>query len=209
LVLPHGIYTLSFRQDKRRSGGMLASLQKGRRVNGGWKSLVGRDYTLVDIASSIDTDDETGDDNQAHWIAGQIYEAARHLRLPVNAAAVLVYSSSVGEPLAEALSSQGLPARFMNSSQFDLDEPCIKVTTLHAAKGLEFPIVVVAHVEAGRLPRETEATDPEEVAAHLAEQRRLFYVGCTRAMRHLFVTYDHQIPSPFLADLSDERWQRM
>ncbi|MBK8989819.1 MAG: UvrD-helicase domain-containing protein, partial [Chloroflexi bacterium] len=148
-----------------------------------------------------------GSEDQARWIAEQIYRAARHLRLPVNAAAVLVYSSSVGEPLAHALSNHGLPARFMNSSQFDLEEPCIKVTTLHAAKGLEFPIVVVAHVEAGRLPRETEAADPAEVAAHLEEQRRLFYVGCTRAMRHLFVTYDRQIPSPFLADLSAERWQ--
>ncbi|MCB8984476.1 MAG: UvrD-helicase domain-containing protein [Ardenticatenaceae bacterium] len=149
-----------------------------------------------------------GSEDQWRWIAQQIYQAARHLRLPVNAAAVLVYSSSVGQSLAEALSQRGLPAKFMNSSQFDLDEPCIKVTTLHAAKGLEFPIVVVAHVEAGRLPRETEATDPEEVAAHLEEQRRLFYVGCTRAMRHLFVAYDRQIPSPFLADLSEERWQR-
>jgi len=151
----------------------------------------------------------TGSADQWRWIAQQIYQAARHLRLPVNAAAVLVYSSSVGQSLAEALSQRGLPAKFMNSSQFDLDEPCIKVTTLHAAKGLEFPIVVVAHVEAGRLPRETEATDPEEVATHLEEQRRLFYVGCTRAMRHLFVAYDRQIPSPFLADLSAERWQRI
>jgi superfamily I DNA/RNA helicase len=119
---------------------------------------------------------------------------------------VLVYSSSVGQPLAEALAAQGLPARFMNSREFDLAEPGIKVTTLHAAKGLEFPIVVIAHVEAGRLPRETAATDPEEIAVHEAEQRRLFFVGCTRAMRYLFVTYDQQLPSPFLADLSDEHW---
>jgi superfamily I DNA/RNA helicase len=128
------------------------------------------------------------------------------MRLPVNAAAVLVSSSSVGEPLAQALSGYGLPARFMSSSQFDLAEPCIKVTTLHAAKGLEFPIVVVAHVEAGRLPRDTAATDPDELAAHELAQRRLFYVGCTRAMRYLFVTYDRQIPSPFLADLTDDHW---
>lgn len=148
-----------------------------------------------------------GSEDQARWIAGQIYQAARQMRLPVNAATVLVYSSSVGQAMADALTNRGLPAKFMNSSQFDLDEPCIKVTTLHAAKGLEFPIVVVAHVEAGRLPRETEATDPDEIAAHLVEQRRLFYVGCTRAMRHLFVTYDRQLPSPFLADLSSERWQ--
>jgi superfamily I DNA/RNA helicase len=95
----------------------------------------------------------------------------------------------------------------MNSSQFDLDEPCIKVTTLHAAKGLEFPIVVVAHVEAGRLPRESSATGPEELAAHEQAQRRLFYVGCSRAMRHLFVTYDRNLPSPFLADISSDHWQ--
>ncbi|MCA9975798.1 MAG: ATP-binding domain-containing protein, partial [Anaerolineales bacterium] len=151
----------------------------------------------------------SGSEDQARWIGQQIYEAARKLRLPVNAATVLVYSSSVGQPLAEALSQQGLPAKFMNSSQFDLDEPCIKITTLHAAKGLEFPIVVIAHVEAGRLPREIESTDPDEIAIHLSEQRRLFYVGCTRAMRYLFITFDKQVPSPFIADLSEERWQHL
>ncbi len=150
----------------------------------------------------------TGSEDQARWIAGQIVQSARQLRLPINAAAVLVASSSVGEPLAQALAGYGLAARFMSSQAFDLEEPGIKVTTLHAAKGLEFPIVVVAHVDAGRLPRETAATDAEEIAAHELAQRRLFYVGCTRAMRHLFVTYDRQLPSLFLTDLSDEYWQR-
>ena len=51
----------------------------------------------------------------------------------------------------------------MSSREFDLNDPCIKVTTLHAAKGLEFPVVVIAHGEAGRLPRESAATDPDEV----------------------------------------------
>jgi superfamily I DNA/RNA helicase len=105
------------------------------------------------------------------------------------------------------LSEHGLPARFMNSRAFDLDEPCVKVTTLHAAKGLEFSIVVVAHVEAGRLPRPTMATDAEELAAYEQGQRRLFYVGCTRAMRHLFVTYERDLPSPFVADMTAEHWQ--
>jgi superfamily I DNA/RNA helicase/mRNA-degrading endonuclease RelE of RelBE toxin-antitoxin system len=149
----------------------------------------------------------SGSEDQARWIGQQIFQAAKEMRLPVNAAAVLVSSSTVGRPLAQSLTDQGLPAKFMTSQQFALNEPCIKVTTLHAAKGLEFPIVVVAHVEAGRLPRETEATDPEEIAAFLEEQRRLFYVGCTRAMRYLFATYDRQLPSPFLADLSAGAWR--
>lgn len=151
----------------------------------------------------------TGSEDQVRWIANQIYQAAKEMRLPINAATVLVSSSTVGKPLAEALTGRGLPAKFMNSSQFDLEEPCIKVTTLHAAKGLEFPIVVIAHVEAGRLPRETEATDEAEIETHLTEQRRLFFVGCTRAMRYLFVTYDRQLPSPFLAELTDGRWERV
>ncbi|HEX6386870.1 MAG TPA: 3'-5' exonuclease [Anaerolineae bacterium] len=151
----------------------------------------------------------SGSEDQARWIAQQVYGAARELRLPLNSAVVLVYSSSVGEPLARALSKQGLPARFVKSSDFDLEDPSLKVTTLHAAKGLEFPIVAIAHVEAGRLPRETAATDEQEIAAFLQQQRRLFYVGCTRAMRYLFLTYDRQVPSPFLADLTDDYWLRL
>ena len=149
-----------------------------------------------------------GSHDQAQWIGQQIYQAAKEMRLPANAAAVLVPSVRVGQPLARALREQGLNAKFMNSRQFELNDPCIKVTTLHAAKGLEFPIVIVAHVEDGRLPRELNTSDQEELAAHIEEERRLFYVGCTRAMRYLFVTYDRQLPSPFLKDLSDEFWQR-
>jgi superfamily I DNA/RNA helicase/mRNA-degrading endonuclease RelE of RelBE toxin-antitoxin system len=147
-----------------------------------------------------------GPTDQWRWIAQQIVVAARNLRLPAGAAAVLVPSSEVGQPLAEALHDHGVPARFMNSHEFDLDEPGVKVTTLHAAKGLEFPIVVVAHVEAGRLPRSTEATDPDERVAYEEAQRRLLYVGCTRAMRRLYVTTDPALTSPFQSWLSEARW---
>jgi superfamily I DNA/RNA helicase/mRNA-degrading endonuclease RelE of RelBE toxin-antitoxin system len=147
--------------------------------------------------------------DQARWLAAQIWHAAQDLRLPVNAAAVLVPSKSLGPPLAEALAARGLPARFLSSKEVRLEERCVKVMTLHSAKGLEFPIVAVAHVEADRLPRETDATDAQDVQEHMDNQRRLFYVGCTRAMRYLFVTYDRSLPSPFLDMLSDEYWLRM
>ena len=65
----------------------------------------------------------------------------------------------------------------------------------------------MSDLEAGRLPRETAAADPEEIAAHEEAQRRLFYVGCTRAMRRLFVTYDAALPSPLVGGLSGERWE--
>lgn len=150
-----------------------------------------------------------GGRDQANWIVGRITEAVRKLRLPARAAVVLVSSSVVGEPLARQLSDLGLEAKFMSSSDFKFNEPAVKVTTLHAAKGLEFPVVVIAHVEAGRLPMETQVTEQDELEAFMRAQRRLFYVGCTRAMRNLFITYDRQLPSPFLTDLTDDYWARV
>lgn len=150
-----------------------------------------------------------GTADQARWLAGQIWHAAQELRLPVNGAAVLVPSNSLGETLAHLLAAQGLPARFLRSTKVRLEERCVKVMTLYAAKGLEFPIVALAHIEADRLPRETAATDPEDVKEHLENQRRLFYVGCTRAMRHLFVTHDRSLPSSFLDLLSNDRWLKL
>ena len=150
-----------------------------------------------------------GASDQARWLAHKIWRAAKELRLPLNAAAVLVPTNSLGKSVARLLEGQGLPARFMPSNQVHLEEPGVKVMTLYAAKGLEFPIVAVAHVEADRLPRETAARDAQEIQEHLDGQRRLFYVGCSRAMRYLFVTYDRSLPSPFLKPLSDKHWFRI
>ena len=57
--------------------------------------------------------------------------------------------------------------------------------TLHQAKGLEFPFVFIIGLEEGILPHSRSVDDLYE----LEEERRLFYVGITRAMRKLFITY--------------------
>jgi DNA helicase-2/ATP-dependent DNA helicase PcrA len=89
----------------------------------------------------------------------------------------------------------------------------VTLITLHSAKGLEFPVVFVAGVEEGLLPIsravENEQSRPEE----LEEERRLFYVGMTRAERLLYVThaserriYDrtgYSAPSRFLRSIPD------
>jgi superfamily I DNA/RNA helicase len=84
----------------------------------------------------------------------------------------------------------------------------VSLLTLHAAKGLEFPVVFLAGCEDGLLPlRFGPQPSPEEVA----EERRLFFVGMTRARSHLFLSHARRRawrgmvreagPSPFLADL--------
>ncbi len=71
----------------------------------------------------------------------------------------------------------------------------VHLLTLHGAKGLEFEAVFVARVEEKELPTRLAKTDDE-----IAEERRLFYVGLTRAKRDLFVTWSGK-PSRFLREL--------
>ena len=66
--------------------------------------------------------------------------------------------------------------------------------TLHTAKGLEFPVVFVSGLEEGLFPHSMSSEDPEK----LEEERRLAYVGLTRAQRRLLITTaeKRRIPSP-------------
>ena len=67
-------------------------------------------------------------------------------------------------------------------------EDCIQMMTLHTAKGLEFPVVFLCGLEDGLFPHQRSLNDPEG----LEEERRLCYVGTTRAMRQLYLTYAEQ-----------------
>jgi DNA helicase-2/ATP-dependent DNA helicase PcrA len=92
----------------------------------------------------------------------------------------------------------------------ELDEKADAVTliTLHQAKGLEFPAVFIVGLEEGMLPHRKSFDDP----AQMEEERRLCYVGITRAKKHLYLLRSHRRnlfggstanpPSRFLRDIS-------
>jgi DNA helicase-2/ATP-dependent DNA helicase PcrA len=110
-----------------------------------------------------------------------------------------------GETLAEFLDHAAL------ASDTDQIDPQARVTlmTLHAAKGLEFPLVFLAGLEEGLFPHSRTLNNPEE----LEEERRLCYVGMTRAMNTLILTRAHyrrrygndapemSVPSRFLEEV--------
>jgi DNA helicase-2/ATP-dependent DNA helicase PcrA len=85
----------------------------------------------------------------------------------------------------------------------------LSVMTLHSAKGLEFPVVFVLGLEEGLLPHYNAKDHPEDIE----EERRLLYVGMTRAEKRLLLTacrrrrvagrYQDQPPSPFLEELPE------
>jgi DNA helicase-2/ATP-dependent DNA helicase PcrA len=82
--------------------------------------------------------------------------------------------------------------------------------TLHTAKGLEFPVVFLCGLEDGLFPHQRSITDIDG----LEEERRLCYVGMTRAMKNLYLTYAEQrrlhgvdgygLPSRFIKEVPDE-----
>jgi DNA helicase-2/ATP-dependent DNA helicase PcrA len=71
-----------------------------------------------------------------------------------------------------------------DADQYKRDAP-VTLMTIHAAKGLEFPLVFIVGLEDGLFPHSRSATDPAE----LEEERRLCYVAITRAERFLYVTH--------------------
>ncbi len=73
-------------------------------------------------------------------------------------------------------------------AQGDAWEDCVQMMTLHSAKGLEFPLVFLAGMEDGLFPHQRSLNDLDG----LEEERRLCYVGMTRAMRQLYFTYAEQ-----------------
>jgi DNA helicase-2/ATP-dependent DNA helicase PcrA len=88
-------------------------------------------------------------------------------------------------------------------------DDCVQMMTMHSAKGLEFPLVFMCGMEDGLFPHQRSIADPQG----LEEERRLCYVGITRAMQSLYITHAEQrrlhgmdnfaVASRFLAEIPD------
>lgn len=116
---------------------------------------------------------------------------------------VLASNASLYETLDEFLADAAL----LSSADEAVSADSVSLMTLHAAKGLEFPVVFVVGMEEGLFP--SSRSDGSEEA--LEEERRLAYVGMTRAMQLLFLTFassrysfggrSYNAPSQFLLEL--------
>lgn len=108
--------------------------------------------------------------------------------------------------LQEFLDQMTLDAGDRQSAQ----GPSVQMMTLHSAKGLEFPLVFLGGMEEGLFPHRMSSEDP----GRLEEERRLAYVGITRAMQELYLTYaesrrlhgqdSYNRPSRFLLEIPQD-----
>ncbi len=107
---------------------------------------------------------------------------------------------------AEQLST----SKSLHQSSVTSHQSLVTLMTLHAAKGLEFPVIFITGLEEGLFPHSRSLFDPGQ----LEEERRLAYVGITRAKEILFLTYAQQRlyfgqktsnpPSRFLSDIPED-----
>jgi len=110
-------------------------------------------------------------------------------------------------PLQQFLDSAALDA---GDTQAEAHQDCVQLMTLHSAKGLEFPLVFLAGMEENLFPHRMSLDE----AGRLEEERRLCYVGITRAMQKLQITYaecrrlhgseSYNTPSRFVREIPPE-----
>jgi DNA helicase-2/ATP-dependent DNA helicase PcrA len=100
----------------------------------------------------------------------------------VSAAKQFVAEGEELSPLQQFLDNAALDA---GDAQADEHEDSVQLMTLHSAKGLEFPLVFLAGMEENLFPHRMSIEEP----GRLEEERRLCYVGITRAMQKLMITY--------------------
>jgi DNA helicase-2/ATP-dependent DNA helicase PcrA len=119
---------------------------------------------------------------------------------------LLSLSADYGGNIAEFLASAAL---YTDTDAYLPRAEKVSLMTMHAAKGLEFPVVFIAGCEKDLIPLSRHGAEP----ADPAEERRLFYVAMTRAMERLYLTrakkrsvYGELLsrsPSPFVADIEN------
>ncbi|WP_245862359.1 DNA helicase PcrA [Sanguibacter antarcticus] len=160
---------------------------------------------LADLRGSDDPQDGTRVENLAelHAVASEFEESEPDGTLTDFLERVSLVADSDQIPSSDDDGHEGVPT---------VDPGVVTLMTLHTAKGLEFPVVFLTGMEDGTFPHMRSMHDEVE----LAEERRLAYVGITRARERLYIsrsavrsawgTPNEFPPSRFLDEIPDELW---
>ena len=110
--------------------------------------------------------------------------------------------------IKEYLDEKDIPNEiFNNNKEFDFARECVKLVTMHSIKGLEFKCVIMIGVNSTVMPLKSQVSEIEDDETIESRERKLFYVGMTRATEKLIITSEG-IPSKFIKDI-DYRYLRM
>ncbi|MDE2232295.1 MAG: ATP-dependent helicase [Candidatus Omnitrophica bacterium] len=217
---------LTLQENYRSASGLLAA---SGQIMGGVE-LLARLETQGKLVIHQAATDRAEADYVAHQIekliGGLDMNTSRRAVRSLGDIAVLYRLNAQRHALSQALEHLGIPfqvsqkpkkpekycdehALGRNEEELEFNVEKVSLMSLHAAKGLEFPVVFITGCESNLLP-----LDLMEMKGEAQEERRLFYVGMTRAREHLYLTHARrrqlfgrtlaQEPCPYLADISEE-----
>lgn len=118
---------------------------------------------------------------------------------------VLKILSNLGQPMFR--DSVMKLVRFSKNTKMEKEDSgdgesnTIQLLTLHSSKGLEFKNVIIYNISEGSIPSQKSTSNDENKTEGIEEERRLLFVGMTRAMENLYLLYDAERPSQFIAEI--------
>ncbi|MET4094967.1 DNA helicase-2/ATP-dependent DNA helicase PcrA [Arthrobacter sp. UYCu712] len=160
----------------------LAEVASGSGAAAALEAVLEQTGYLAGLRSSTDPQDESRVENLAELVAVvreyEQYNPEGSLGAFLEGVSLVADADQI--PDAPAGTADELAAAVAEAKRLGV----VTLMTLHTAKGLEFPVVFLTGMEHGLFPHQRSATDPKE----LAEERRLAYVGLTRARKRLYLT---------------------
>ncbi|MCS6834831.1 MAG: ATP-dependent helicase [Anaerolineae bacterium] len=202
ISLAEGLRRLSAGQESPLSGRTAKPLAMLGQQLQGWRELLAQGEPLLSLYDRL-----MGDLKYLaylHEISEDENELMERMGNLAELRGLLVKADADGMSLSEFVTEQALLSEGDREAKA---EDSVTLLTLHAAKGLEYPVVFISGLEDGLLPHRRALEEP----GGIEEERRLFYVGITRAKDKLYLTYAFrrtiggaQLPSSFLRDLPPE-----
>lgn len=175
-------------------------------------SLIKKDEELIEDDNFVKPNliDKQGDypiyknfsnkENECIYIADLIL---RKLRKNYDFRDIVIISRTTNQlrEVGDYLNKYNIPyLLFENAEEFDFAKDCIKLITMHSIKGLEFKVVIMAGMNSKVMPFYNVKNEFEDSEMLESMERKLFYVGMTRATEKLFITSDGR-PSKFIKDI--------
>jgi DNA helicase II / ATP-dependent DNA helicase PcrA len=160
---------------------ILKKMPEGARAE--WPSLI---QTLQDLSTAVQTSNPQRILELAveGWYSSYIREVYPNWTSRVDDLESLIGFAARFESMEELLTQLILLNSETSDRSIDPENDCLRLTTIHQAKGLEFPVVFVIGLADGQFPLK-RAIEEDNVE----EERRLFYVAVTRAMDELYLSY--------------------
>lgn len=138
--------------------------------------------------------------SEASYVADLINKKLKH-KYKLNDIVIIQRRKNQLKEVQKYLQKEGIPTSiFQSNEEFDFLEEAVKLVTMHSIKGLEFKVVIMIGLNSNIIPSLSRVRDLDDAKMLESRERKLMYVGMTRATERLYMTSSGN-PSKFIKDI--------